>query len=145
MPSSIQGGKKRMAILNKIQDFLDNGDQQLMDEIGHYAVTKLLLRTSQGKDKKGNAFKPYSETYKKIRDEKRLPTAKVDLFFFGKMLGSLTYKTEEKETKLFFADREQSLKALFNNRKREFFGISDIEQAEIQKMIALHLKKLIES
>jgi len=145
LPSSIQGGKKRMAILNKIQDFLDNGDQQLMDEIGHYAVTKLLLRTSQGKDKKGNTFKPYSKAYKKIRDKKGLPTAKVDLFFSGKMLGSLTYKTEEKETKLYFTDREQSLKALFNNRKREFFGISDIEQAEIQKMVALHLKKLIES
>jgi len=134
-----------MAILNKLQDFLDNGDQQLMDEIGHYAVTKLLLRTSQGKDKKGNTFKPYSKGYKKIRDKKGLPTAKVDLFFSGKMLGSLTYKTEEKETKLYFTDREQSMKALFNNRKREFFGISDIEQAEIQKMVAAHLKKLIES
>lgn len=131
-----------MNILQRLSDFLRDGDAETMGDIGHYAVNQILLRTSQGKDYKNNSFTPYSKSYKKTRQKAGLPTAKVDLFFTGKMLGSLSYRGEtSKDIKLFFADREQSMKALFNNRKREFFNINDAELIEIRMII---VKKIVD-
>lgn len=112
-----------------------------MEKIGNYFVVKIKQRTSEGVDVDGRAFKPYSQKYSFFRQQRGLPTAKVDLFFTGSMLNSLTYNANisGQEVRIFFAPgtdrRGQSnpAKAFYLQQKRKFFGISaEDEKAAVE-------------
>jgi hypothetical protein len=121
------------------------GSKRLMEEIGSSVVEQILKRTAEGKDVSDANFTPYSEPYKKVRAKRGLPTDKLDLFFSGSMLSAMTYAAKKKSVRVFFMDTagtsqgsrgttpsvSNAEKAVYNQERREFFGLSseDVKSA----------------
>lgn len=108
-----------------------------------YAKTKILERTALGKDFEGRAFEIYTPTYKMFRQKHGRPTARVDLFFSGRMLGAMDAKADPLKAVLYFKSRKEAQKASglnYGNRKipkrREFFALSRKDKAAIAHMAA---------
>ena len=122
---------------------------KLMGEIGNYLKAAILMRTSSGKDVEGLPFEPYSRSYAAVRAEKGLPTGRVDLFFTGRMLGSMTYEEEKHQVRLFFMSTPRSDSkasnaaiAFYNNEVREFFSISSTEQKAVLNLVKSYIDDL---
>lgn len=130
-------------------------NKELMDEIGAFLTSAILKRTAKGKDVEGGSFEPYSSKYKLFRMKKGLPHDKVDLFFTGSMLSSLTHTAFKDKVKIFFLKTygktpsgkpskvSNPEKAYFLNRNREFFGVGESEAEKIREMINEHLRRLL--
>lgn len=70
-------------------------------------------RTDEGVGPEGSAFEPYSDAYKKVREKKGRPPARVDLRSTGEMLGDLDVEVNaaEKTSGIFFKSEESVRKA----------------------------------
>lgn len=137
----IRGVERVRLKLKGIKSF--KGSKLLLEEIGRGIVERILLRTSRGVDVTGSSFTPYSLSYKKQRESVGLQVDDVDLFFTGSMLAAMTYTASKTDVKIFFrptagtevAGQKSTLasdeKALFNQERRDFFGMSsdDVEWA----------------
>lgn len=131
-------------------------DRRLLIRLGFFAKTRILQRTAQGKGHDGQreiTFRPYSKSYAKQRSEAGRSTSKVNLFFYGKMLGAITTKAEPVlgRTTLFFADPLQAAKAHGHHyghkrlKARPFFAIGthpqSKDQREMREIIAEHIEE----
>jgi len=68
------------------------------------------------------------------------PVNRMDLFFSGQMLGSLTHKVEGGDSvKLFWPQAEQAKKAAYNQRRFNFFGADGADRAKIRQMVIEHV------
>ena len=107
--------------------------ERLMNEIGIYAISQIQIRTAEGKDVEGRPFSPYSERYRLFRKKKGRSVDKVNLFFTGSMMGSMTHEATEDSARIFFmntsdkSDVLNPLKAWALNQKRSFFALSKYE------------------
>ena len=103
--------------------------------------------TSKEQDFRRRRFAPYSEQYLK-RLEKEGKSQKVDLFFTGRMLGSITSKVKSsRKATIFFNNAEMRQRALFNQvlnePKREFFGFDKRTEKLIKKEFVQFMEKEI--
>ena len=103
--------------------------------------------TSKEQDFRRRRFAPYSEQYLK-RLEKEGKSQKVDLFFTGRMLGSITGKVKSsRKATVFFNNAEMRQRALFNQvlnePKREFFGFDKRTEKLIKKEFVQFMEKEI--
>ena len=103
--------------------------------------------TSKEQDFRRRRFAPYSEQYLK-RLEKEGKSQKVDLFFTGRMLGSITGKVKSsRKATVFFNNAEMRQRALFNQvlnePKREFFGFDNRTEKLIKKEFVQFMEKEI--
>ena len=103
--------------------------------------------TSKEQDFRRRRFAPYSEQYLK-RLEKEGKSQKVDLFFTGRMLGSITGKVKSsRKATVFFNNAEMRTRALFNQvlnePKREFFGFDNRTEKLIKKEFVQFMEKEI--
>ena len=111
-------------------------------QAGFHLLEIIRAKTSKGLDYKGVPFAPYSQGYLKqlAREGKRTT---VDLFYSGRMLGSLTpggrtiRKTGRNRVSVNFSNSQMRKRALFNQvlnePKREFFGFNQRTESIIQK------------
>lgn len=110
----------------------------LFNEIGLYIRTRIIARTSFGKDYQNKPFIPYSPKYAEFRFKHGRPTAPVDLQFTGDMLGpsGMTYNATDSNVRVFFTANKtpgtkatHAEKAYYNQQTRTFFRLSkrDIE------------------
>jgi hypothetical protein len=112
-----------------------------MGEIGMFLMTRIKTRTAAGVDVNGSEFKPYSAPYAFFRQQKGRPIDKVDLFFTGSMLSSMTYTATADQTRIFFSPTQDRSgmsnpsKAFWLNQKREFFGISEEDRKQIGTLV----------
>ena len=109
---------------------------KLLDKIGFFEQSQILARTKKGVDFKEEKFRSYRPETIEARQAKGLPVNKVDLFFSGKMLGSLTHKTKADSVVLYFPGAES--KKAYNNQEtlgRKFFKVSDKDKEKIKGMI----------
>lgn len=143
--------KKVSAKLDVLVDSFE-GAGKLMSEIGNFLTFSILARTAEGRDVHGTAFEPYSTPYKKVREDKGLPTSRVDLFFTGQMTSSLTFDATRDAVQVFFMDTPRrggkatnAAVAYYNNEVREFFAISSEEQKEILDLANEYFKRVLES
>lgn len=124
--------------------------ERLMNEIGTYAISQIQIRTAEGKDVKGKPFSPYSKRYRLFRKKKGHSVDKVNLFFTGSMMSSMTHEATEDTTKIFFMntpDRSgvpNPLKAWALNQKRSFFALSEQDQWGIERLLQEHVEALLE-
>lgn len=116
--------------IKKIED-----TDRLLAKMSSFVISQILARTAQGKDVEGNDFDDYSPAYAAFRKKAGRPTDKVDLFFTGKMLGSITHKVEEDKATIFFAGADESEKAYWVNQGRNFFGISPSDEDRLREMV----------
>jgi len=136
--------KKFKRFQSAIPRIIDKGVKQA----GFQLLDIIRTKTEKGLDFRGSKFAPYSSSYLKKLNREGKKTS-VDLFYTGRMLGSLTPSSTVKNTgkhkvTLAFSNSEMRQRALFNQvlnePKREFFGFND----RTEKIISKQFKRLIE-
>ena len=122
-----------------------------LKQAGFQLLDIIRTKTQKGIDFRDRPFAPYSQGYLKQLQREGKPT-KVDLFYTGRMLGSLTpnqsiKKTGKHKITMGFARAEERDKALFNQvlgePKREFFGFNKRTENIIQKTFNKFIEKEI--
>ena len=135
--------------VDKFEDRLTRIIDKGIKQAGFQLLDIIRTKTQKGIDFKGNPFAPYSEGYLK-RLQREGKSTNVDLFYTGKMLGSLTpdqaiRKTGKFKITLGFSRAEERKKALFNQvlgtPKREFFGFNKPTEQIINKQFNRFVEK----
>jgi hypothetical protein len=135
--------------VDKFEDRLTRIIDKGIKQAGFQLLDIIRTKTQKGIDFKGNPFAPYSEGYLK-RLQREGKSTNVDLFYTGKMLGSLTPDQAIKKTGKFkitlgFSRAEERKKALFNQvlgtPKREFFGFNKPTEQIINKQFNRFVEK----
>ena len=133
--------KKFQSVLPRI---IDKGIKQA----GFQLIDIIRTKTKKGINFKDGAFAPYSQGYlKKLNREGK--STNVDLFYSGRMLGSLTSKkTGKHKVSLGFSNAQMLQRALFNqvlnDPKREFFGFNNRTEKIISKQFNRFVEKELE-
>ena len=126
-PKSFKGiAKKRQAEIKA-------GIKLALFKTASIGVEIILNRTAKGVDINGQRFKPYSEKYAFFRAKKGRTPVNVDLNFTGQMLGDMSVKANSKKAEIFFLRGSEAKKASNNNKTREFFGFSRLEEKQLAK------------
>jgi len=130
--------------VNKQGKELSDSVKNALSITAQAGVNIILERTSEGKSYKGRAFAEYSKKgrnggYAAFRASKGRGSAP-DLFFTGKMLGSMTTKANYRQAEIFFSRATESKKAAMNNIKRPFFGFNNREEKKLGKIFFKALK-----
>ena len=139
--------KKFQSVLSRV---IDKGVKQA----GFQLVDRIRTKTQKGIDFRDRPFAPYSSGYlKKLNKEGK--STNVDLFYSGRMLGSLTpsstvKKSGRNKVSLAFSNSQMRQRALFNqvlnDPKREFFGFNNrtekIINKQFNKFVEKELKKM---
>lgn len=114
-------------------------NDQLAEAIGQAMIDKIVKRTESGIDVDGKAFKKYSKEYKDSLAFKAFgKDGSVNLRLTGQMLDTLDVKDiKASKIKIGWDDSIENAKAFNHNTgdtlpKRQFFGITDKELAEIK-------------
>ena len=130
--------KKFQSVLPRI---IDKGVKQA----GFQLIDIIRTKTKKGINFKDGAFAPYSQGYlKKLNREGK--STNVDLFYSGRMLGSLTSKkTGKHKVSLGFSNSQMRQRALFNQvlnePKRQFFGFNNRTEKIISKQFNRFVEK----
>ena len=130
--------KKFQSILPRI---IDKGVKQA----GFQLIDIVRTKTKKGIDFRDIPFAPYSQGYlNKLNREGK--STNVDLFYSGRMLGSLTSKkTGKHKVSLGFSNAQMRQRALFNqvlnDPKREFFGFNNRTEKIISKQFNRFVEK----
>ena len=130
--------KKFQSVLPRI---IDKGIKQA----GFQLIDIIRTKTKKGINFRDSVFAPYSQGYlKKLNREGK--STNVDLFYSGRMLGSLTSnKTGKHKVSLGFSNAQMLQRALFNqvlnDPKREFFGFNNRTEKIISKQFNRFVEK----
>ena len=134
--------KKFQSVLPRI---IDKGIKQA----GFQLIDIIRTKTQKGQDFRDRRFAPYSSSYlKKLNKEGK--STNVDLFYSGRMLGSLTpnssiKKTGKHKVSVGFSNSQMRQRALFNqvlnDPKREFFGFNNRTEKIISKQFNRFVEK----
>ena len=139
--NSKQVSKKFKKFQSGLTRIIDKGIKQA----GFQLIDIIRTKTKKGINFKDGAFAPYSQGYlKKLNREGK--STNVDLFYSGRMLGSLTSKkTGKHKVSLGFSNAQMLRRALFNqvlnDPKREFFGFNNRTEKIISKQFNRFVEK----
>jgi hypothetical protein len=146
----IKSNSKQIASkFKKFQSRLSRVIDKGVKQGGFQLVDIIRTKTQKGIDFNDRPFAPYSEGYLKRLNREGKKTA-VDLFYTGRMLGSLTpassvKKTGKHKVSINFTNAEMRQRALFNQvlnePKREFFGFNKRTENIIQKTFNRFVEK----
>ena len=134
--------RKFQSVLSRV---IDKGVKQA----GFQLVDIIRTKTQKGIDFNDRPFAPYSSGYlKKLNRESK--STNVDLFYSGRMLGSLTpsgsvKKTGKHKVSVNFTNSQMRQRAVFNQvlgkNKREFFGFNNRTEKIISKQFNRFVEK----
>ena len=134
--------KKFQSVLPRI---IDKG----LKQAGFQLLDIIRTKTQKGQDFRDRRFAPYSSSYlKKLNKEGK--STNVDLFYSGRMLGSLTpsstiKKTARNKVSLSFNNSQMRQRALFNqvlnSPQRKFFGFNNRTEKIISKQFNRFVEK----
>jgi len=134
--------RKFQSVLSRV---IDKGVKQA----GFQLVDIIRTKTQKGIDFNDRPFAPYSSGYlKKLNKEGK--STNVDLFYSGRMLGSLTpsgsvKKTGKHKVSVNFTNSQMRQRAVFNQvlgkNKREFFGFNNRTEKIISKQFNRFVEK----
>ena len=137
--------KRYKRIQSKFKSIIQKGILQA----GFQLLDIIRTKTQKGIDFRDRPFAPYSQGYlKKLNREGK--STNIDLFYSGRMLGSLTpsstvKKSGKNKVSLAFSNSQMRQRALFNqvlnDPKREFFGFNDRTESIIQKSFNRFVEK----
>jgi hypothetical protein len=140
-----QVSKKYKKFQTVLSRFIDKGVKQA----GFQLVDIIRTKTQKGIDFNDRPFAPYSSGYlKKLNREGK--STNVDLFYSGRMLGSLTpsgsvKKTGKHKVSVNFTNSQMRQRAVFNQvlgkNKREFFGFNNRTEKIISKQFNRFVEK----
>ena len=143
--NSKQVSNKFKSYQSALSRAIDKGVKQA----GFQLVDRIRTKTQKGIDFNDRPFAPYSSGYlKKLNKEGK--STNVDLFYSGRMLGSLTpsgsvKKTGKHKVSVSFTNSQMRQRALFNqvlnDPKREFFGFNNRTEKIISKQFNRFVEK----
>ena len=139
--NSKQVSKKFKRFQSVLPRIIDKGVKQA----GFQLIDIIRTKTKKGINFRDSVFAPYSQGYlKKLNREGK--STNVDLFYTGRMLGSLTSnKTGKHKVSLGFSNAQMLQRALFNqvlnDPKREFFGFNNRTEKIISKQFNRFVEK----
>ena len=125
-------------------------DRKLFNKIGFFIRQRIDTRTAKGVDVDGAAFKKYSPQYKLFRRAEGHPVSKVNLFFSGSMMSSMTHSVSGETIKVFFTNTKDAagtsnpLKAFYLNKTRRFFAMSEEDMDKIFDMVEDSIEEALE-
>ena len=135
--------------LKKFQSVLLRVIDKGLKQAGFQLLDIIRTKTQKGIDFNDIPFAPYSQGYlKKLNKEGK--STNLDLFYSGRMLGSLTpnstvKKSGRNKVTLAFSNSQMRQRALFNqvlnDPKREFFGFNDKTANIIRKQFNRFVEK----
>ena len=135
--------------LKKFQSVLPRVIDKGLKQAGFQLLDIIRTKTAKGIDFRDRPFAPYSQGYlKKLNKEGK--STKVDLFYSGRMLGSLTpnstvKKSGRNKVTLAFSNSQMRQRALFNqvlnDPRREFFGFNNRTKNIIQRTFNRFVEK----
>jgi len=136
------------------QSALNRAIDKGVKQAGFQLLDIIRTKTQKGKDFRDRKFAPYSSGYIKKLNREGKKTA-VDLFYTGRMLGSLTpnstvKKTGKHKVTLAFSNSQMRTRALYNqvlnDPKREFFGFNkrteNIISKQFNRFVSKELRKM---
>ena len=131
--------------LGKFQTRLSRIVDKGVKQAGFQLLDIIRTKTAKGIDARDVPFAQYSDSYRKQLQREGKPL-KVDLFYSGRMLGSLSSrKTGKHKVSLGFTNAQMRQRALFNQvlnePKREFFGFNDRTEKIISKQFNRFIEK----
>ena len=139
---SIKTNQKKVSKnIKRYQSFLPRVFAKGLNQAGFQLLEIIRELTKKGVDFRRMPFAPYSEGYIKRLSREGKKTA-VDLFYSGRMLGSLTpsssvKKTAKNKVSVAFGNAQMMKRALFNQvlnePKRKFFGFDNRTEKIINK------------
>jgi|TARA_B100000131_G_C17560734_1_gene386663 hypothetical protein len=134
--------------IGKFQSRLTRAIDKGVKQAGFQLVDIIRTKTAKGVDFRDSSFASYSPNYIKQLQREGKPL-KVDLFYSGRMLGSLSSKKTGKfKASVGFTNAQMRQRALFNQvlnePKREFFGFNDRTENIISKQFNRFVKKELE-
>ena len=133
--------KKTLDLIKKTKIFV-HGNQALMTKFGLFQIARMKIRTAKGIDYNGSPFKPYSPAYKLFRQSSGR-SGKPNLFYSGKMLAAMICRATSKNVVITFASQQETNKANKNQRTRQFFGVSQKDRIDIEKLFKKELETLV--
>ena len=135
--------------LKKFQSVLPRVIDKGLKQAGFQLLDIIRTKTQKGIDFRDRPFAPYSQGYlKKLNREGK--ATNVDLFYSGRMLGSLTpsstvKKSGRNKVTLAFNNSQMRQRALFNqvlnDPRREFFGFNNRTEKIISKQFNRFVEK----
>ena len=135
--------------LKKFQSVLPRVIDKGLKQAGFQLLDIIRTKTQKGIDFRDRPFAPYSQGYlKKLNREGK--ATNVDLFYSGRMLGSLTpsstvKKSGRNKVTLAFNNSQMRQRALFNqvlnDPRREFFGFNNRTEKIISKQFNRFVQK----
>ena len=135
--------------LKKFQSVLPRVIDKGLKQAGFQLLDIIRTKTAKGIDFRDRPFAPYSQGYlKKLNKEGK--STKIDLFYSGRMLGSLTpnstvKKSGRNKVTLAFSNSQMRQRALFNqvlnDPRREFFGFNNRTKNIIQRTFNRFVEK----
>ena len=129
----------------KFQSLLPRVIDKGIKQAGFQLLEIIRTKTKKGIDFRDRPFAPYSQGYlRKLNKEGK--STNVDLFYSGRMLGSLSsQKTGKHKVSLAFTNSQMRQRALFNqvlnDPKREFFGFNNRTEKIINKQFNRFVEK----
>ena len=136
------------------QSALSRAIDKGVKQAGFQLLDIIRTKTQKGKDFNDRKFAPYSSSYLKQLNREGKKTA-VDLFYTGRMLGSLTPSSTVKNTgkhkvTLAFSNSQMRQRALYNqvlnDPTREFFGFNkrteNIISKQFNRFVSKELRKM---
>ena len=139
---SIKTNQKQVSKnIKRYQSFLPRIFDKGLKQAGFHLLEIIKELTKKGVDFRRMPFAPYSEGYIKRLEKEGKPTG-VDLFYSGRMLGSLTptstvKKRGKDKVSVAFSNSQMMKRALFNQvlnePTRKFFGFDNRTEKIINK------------
>ena len=135
--------------IDRFQKKLTRSIDKGLKQAGFQLLDIIKTKTKKGVDYNNRGFYPYSQGYIKHLEKKGYPTD-VDLFYSGRMLGSLTplnsvRKTGKHIVSVSFSNSEMRKRAVFvqvlAKNKREFFGFNNQTERVISNSFNNFIKK----
>ncbi len=120
-------------IAKKRQEKIKLGIQKALFKTASTGLNMIQDKTAKGVDVDGRPFKPYSEKYAFFRAKNGRTHVNVDLNFTGQMMANMSVKANSKRAEIFFLRPSEGKKAFYNNKTREFFGFSRLQEKQLAK------------
>lgn len=136
--------------LKSIERKLPKAITESLNRVSALGVKQITEKTQKGEKPDGGRFKGYAESTKKDRTKRGRQIGFVDLTDTGQMFRSLTFKSVQNKSSLFFRRQSENKKASYhdffgagkNKVVRPFFSIGRKDEIQIQKRFAQHLFRL---
>ena len=135
--------------IDLVNDAITLGVVEMMSEMAQEQILNIRDRCKAGLNVKDSKMPPYSKGTKRRRERAQRQTAKRDLLFTGKMLRSISASEPVAtdngfEVTLSFSTREEAVKAAYNQKIDEWFGVSPKDAEKLKESLEARAKQLIE-